>query len=166
MTTEQIHGHVTLLPATRTDMRHLLLLLFLLASPLAGFGVDTKTDADQAGTVAMTFINGYVKASKARSWNSEKWVASNPLVTENFRRARAKLIADGLKKDPEVGLDADPVINGNDCPESYTVKSAKASGDLASVVLIGPKDLPAQLKVRLVKSGGKWLVDASGMMLR
>jgi hypothetical protein len=166
MTNEKLHGLVTLPHRTWIGARYFLLLLFLLTSLLAGFGADTKTNADQAGTVAMTFINGYVKASRARTWNSEKWIASNPLVTENFRQARAKLIADGLKNDPEVGLDADPVINGNDCPERYTVKSAKASGDMASVVLIGSKDFPAQLKVRLVKSGGKWLVDASGMMLR
>ena len=154
---------MTLLPATA--MRHFLL-HFLFASPLAGFGSDTKTDADHAGAVAQTFINSYVKASMSHSWNPDKWVASNPLVTENFKRARAKLIADGLKENPEVGLDADPVIKGNDCPDSYTVKSAKASGDTAAVLLIGPKDYPAQLKVRLVKMGGKWLVDASGMMLR
>jgi hypothetical protein len=66
-------------------MRHLLLAILMLSTPVAGFAADTKTEADQAGTVAKTFINVYVKASMSRSWNSEKWVASCPLVTSNFR---------------------------------------------------------------------------------
>jgi hypothetical protein len=123
-------------------MRYLLLSLLLATTAFAA-----DTDSDQAGAAAMNFINGYVKASNNRNWD-------------------AKLIADGFKQNPEVGLGADPVIDGNDCPERYTVKSAKAKDDTASVVLTGPKDFPAELKLRLVKSDGKWLVDASGMMLK
>ena len=142
-------------------MRFLILSLLLATT---GFAADTGSD--QAGAAAMTFINSYVKASNNRSWDAVKYVNASPLVTAKFKQTNAKLIADGFKADSEVGLDADPVIDGNDCPESYTVKSAKASGDTAKVILIGPKDYPAKLNVWLVKSGGKWLVDASGMMTR
>ena len=147
-------------------MRHLLLTILMLSTPVAGFAADPKTEADQAGTVAKTFLNGYVKASMSRSWDSEKWVASSPLVTMNFRRTLKKMISDGFKQNPEVGLDGDPVIAGNDCPDSFTIKSASADGKTASVILIGPKDYPRQIKVRLVNSDGKWLVDACGDMLR
>lgn len=142
-------------------MRYLLPSLLLTATCLA-----SNPDADAAGAAAMKFINGYVKASYNRNWDAVKFVNSSPLVTKNFKRTNAKMISDGFKENGEVGLGADPVIDGNDTPESYTVKSAKADGDTAAVVLIGPKDYPTQLKVRLVKSDGKWLVDASGMMLK
>ncbi len=140
--------------------------ILMLATALAGNAADTKGEADKAASVAVTFINGYVKASRARDWDSVKWVAASPLATNNFKRTLKKMISDGFKRDPEVGLDSDPVVGGNDCPDSYSVKSAKADGDAAAVVLIGPKDFPAQLKVRMLKVEGKWLVDACGDMLR
>lgn len=140
--------------------------ILMLATTLAGNAADTKGEADKAGSVAQTFINGYVKASHARNWDRIKWVAASPLATNNFKRTLKKMISDGFKRDPEVGLDSDPVVGGNDCPDSYTVKSAKADGDAAAVVLIGPKDFPAQVKVRMLKVDGKWLVDACGDMLR
>ena len=139
---------------------------FLLSILLATTCLAADTGADDAGSAAMAFINGYVTASRSKNWDSAKYVNASPLATERFKRANAKLIADAFKADPEVGLDADPVIDGNDCPDRYTVKSAKASGDTAKVVLVGPKDFPAKLNVLLVKSGGKWLVDGSGMTAR
>ena len=140
--------------------------IFMLATTLAGNAADTNGEADKAASVAVTFINGYVNASRARNWDRIKWVAASPLATNNFKRTLKKMISDGFKRDPEVGLDSDPVVGGNDCPDSYTVKSAKADGDAAAVVLIGPKDFPAQVKVRMLKVEGKWLVDACGDMLR
>ena len=145
-------------------MRHLILVLLLLAAP--AFAAASDANSSQAGAVALAFINGYAKASHARNWDRIKWVAASPLATNNFKRTLKKMIADGFKRDPEVGLDSDPVVGGNDCPDSYTVKSAKADGDAAAVVLIGPKDFPAQVKVRMLKVDGKWLVDACGDMLR
>lgn len=138
----------------------------MLATTLAGTAAETKSEADKAGSAAGAFINGYVKASGDRNWDSVKWVAASPLATENFKRTLKKMISDGFKRDPEVGLDSDPVVGGNDCPDSYSVKSAKADGDVAAVVLIGPKDFPALLRVRMLKVEGKWLVDACGDMLR
>jgi len=143
-----------------------LIAILILATALAGNAADTRSEADKAGSIAETFINGYVKASRARNWDSVKWVAVSPLATKNFKRTLEKMISDGFKKDPEVGLDSDPVVGGNDCPDSYSIKSAKAAGDAAAVVLIGPKDFPVQLKVRMLKVEGKWLVDACGDMLR
>ena len=97
--------------------------ILMLATALAGNAADTRSEADKAGSVAETFINGYVKASHARNWNSVKWVAASPLATNNFKRTLEKMISDGFKKDPEVGLDSDPVVGGNDCPDSYTVSA-------------------------------------------
>lgn len=145
-------------------MRHLLLVLLLSVTP--AFAADSDANSSQAGAVALAFINGYAKATFARDWNPQKWVATSPLVTDNFKRTLKKMIADGFRKDPELGLGADPVIDGQDCPERFTLKSVKASGDTADIVVVGPKDFPMQVKMRAVREDGKWLVDASGMMLR
>jgi len=140
--------------------------ILMLATTLAGNAADKKSEADKAGSVAQTFINGYVNASRARDWDSVKWVAASPLATNNFKRTLKKMISDGFKRDPEVGLGADPVIDGQDCPERFTLKSVKASGDTADIVVVGPRDFPMQIKMRAVRADGKWLVDASGMMIR
>ena len=81
----------------------------MLATSLVSTAADTNSEADKAGSVAQIFINGYVKASRARDWDSVKWVAASPLATNNFKRTLKKMISDGFKRDPEVGLDSDPV---------------------------------------------------------
>jgi len=144
-------------------MRHLPLVFLLLVAP--AFAAASDANNSQAGTVALAFINGYAKATFSRDWNPQKWVATSPLVTDNFKRTLKQMIADGFREDPELGLGADPVIDGQDCPERFTLKSVKASGDSADIVVVGPKEFPMQIKMRAVKEDGKWLVDASGMML-
>ncbi|MFZ4780089.1 MAG: hypothetical protein ACOYM3_32440 [Terrimicrobiaceae bacterium] len=143
-------------------MRYLLLSILLLAIPSASFAGE-KSQADQAGAVALTFINSYVRATaKSGAISGFKWLEKNPMVTEHFKKSLAKLYADSLKKDPEVGYDADAVIGGQDCPESFTVKSCKVTGDQALVVLIGPREFPMKVNVALVKTADQWMVNASG----
>jgi len=79
-------------------MRNLLLVLLLLVAP--AFAADSDATNSQAGAVALAFINGYAKATFARDWNPQKWVATSPLVTDNFKRTLKKMIADGFRKDP------------------------------------------------------------------
>ena len=58
-------------------MRKLLLCALILACQITCFAGETKTDADRAGAVAVTFINSYIKASDAKNWNPVKWVSEN-----------------------------------------------------------------------------------------
>ena len=79
-------------------MRHLLLSILVLSTPAAGFAADPKTGADQAGTVAKTFLNGYVKASMSRSWDSEKWVASRESSSNAFMDDSGEEIESGCSR--------------------------------------------------------------------
>ena len=129
---------------------------------------EPSTNADDAGTAALHFINSYVATSQ--DWRKVggvfAWLETGHLVTDHFRQALSKLYADALKKDPEIGYGADAVISGNDCPEHFTIKSATRTNDSALVVVIGPKNYPRELKIRMMKLGSQWLVDASGDLAR
>jgi len=90
------------------------------------------------------------------------------LVTDGFKRALAKLYGDALKADPELGYGADAVIGGHDSPDRFGVKSSKIKGGGARVVLVGidPPNFPMEVKVKLVRQDGRWMVDASGDLVR
>ncbi len=143
-------------------MRYFLLSILLLALPAAA-SAGSNTEAVQAGAVALDFMNGYVTAtSRSGAVAGLKWIEKNPVVTNHFKMALARLYAEALKNDPELGYGADAVIGGQDCPESFQIKSCNAAGGNARVVLIGPRDFPMQVKVALVKVDGHWLVNGAG----
>ena len=49
-----------------------LIAIVMLTTALVGNAADTRSEADKAGSVAQTFINGYVHASRARTWDRIK----------------------------------------------------------------------------------------------
>ena len=59
------------------------------------------------------------------------------------------------------------MIGGQDSPDRFRVKSSKVDGDRARVVLIGEDpQFPMEVNVDLVREDGRWLVDASGDLIR
>jgi len=124
-----------------------------------------NTDEAAAGKVAADFINAHV-AELVGYEETIARVEGSPLVTERYKQALAKLYRDALKEDPEMGYGADAVIGGQDCPDSFRVKSSSVDDGRARVVLIGEDPaFPMEVKVNLVLEDGRWLVDASGDLI-
>ena len=145
-----------------------LLLIGFVVLFVMGQRLDASPDAAAPGDVAAEFINAYVAVSmQPGGGNTTDFVQSNAVVTERFKRALDKLYSDALKVDPEMGYGADAVIGGQDCPERFRVKSSTVKGDRARVVLIGEDpDFPMEVKVVLVREDGRWLIDASGDLVK
>lgn len=116
--------------------------------------------------VALQFINDHVSSPLGYEETIAR-VEASPLVTEHYKKALTKLYRDALKKEPEYGYGADAVIGGQESPERFRLKSSKTEGDRAFVVLIGEDaDFPMEVKVELVREDGRWLVDASGDLIK
>jgi len=125
-------------------------------------------DSSDAGQVAETFFNSYVKAQPEFHNGYESviaWVKASPLVTEAYKKAIAKLYRDALRQDPEGGYGSDAVIGGQDSPDHFKAKKCKVTGDTAEVMLFGDDPFPMKVRVFLVRTGGKWLIDKSGALL-
>jgi hypothetical protein len=122
-------------------------------------------DEAAAGKVAVNFINSHVSELVGYEETIAR-VETSPLVTDRYKQALAKLYRDALKEDPEMGYGADAVIGGQDCPESFRVKSSSVEDGRARVVLIGEDPaFPMEVRVDLIREDGKWLVDASGALV-
>jgi len=150
-------------------MLKILPVLFLLIFSALATVHAGSAPADEASHVALEFINGYVKASPGFSDGYESaiaWVAKSPLATDSYKSALAKLYRDGLKKDPEAGYGSDAVLGGQDFPDAFHVKKTRASEAKATVILSGDASFPMEVRVVLVKSDGRWLVDGSGDLIR
>jgi hypothetical protein len=88
------------------------------------------------------------------------FVKSKPYFSKGFVKALQKLIRDAERQDPELGLDYDPIINGQDLPEKgLRTAEVTLQGDtaVASVERVGSEEKP--LQVRLVRQKGVWLID-------
>ena len=141
------------------------LLLVLLLVAISDLHALSPRPADPS-PVALRFINEHVAAVPGHEETIAR-VQASKLATERYKEALTKLYRDALKKDPEYGYGADAVMGGQDFPDRFRVKSSKVDGDRARVVLIGvdPR-FPMEVKVDLVREDGRWLVDASGDLIR
>ena len=121
----------------------------------------TISDTD----VALEFINDYVDYCNKLEDEGDLvgWVNSNKLVTAEFKQELARLIDDANKKDPEWGLGADPILNGNDYPDTgYELKSFDP---VSNLIYLKGKDWDMfEVTLRAKCIDGKWLVDGSGFV--
>jgi hypothetical protein len=88
------------------------------------------------------------------------FVTSKPYFSKGLVRALKKLIRDAKREQPEIGLDYDPITNGQDLPEKgFRTSDVTLKGDtaVATVERVGLTAPP--LKVRLVRQKGAWLID-------
>jgi hypothetical protein len=114
---------------------------------------------------ALKFINDYVEnCNKMKNAiGIIEWVNSNQLVTESFKTELTKVINEANEKDPELGLDFDPIFDAQDYPENgFELETIdRKSGYL---VLKG-KDFPQfKLAMKIKNENGKWLVDGCGII--
>lgn len=134
--------------------------------PVPGFLLAAEPASAAAGKVAAEFINAHVSSPPGYEETIAR-VEASPLVTERYRKALAKLYREALKEAPDYGYGADAVVGGQDFPDRFRVKTSEVTGEHARVLLVGEDPgFPMEVKVELVLEDGRWLVDASGDLIK
>lgn len=115
-----------------------LILLFIACSnpkPEKIKNINSIEFRDYDSIVAIKFMNGYVEACNKRK-DEIQWVKQNKYITPEFKSSYTKIINDGWKADPEMGLGFDPIFDAQDYPEEgfYVESIDKKTG---KVVLKG-----------------------------
>jgi hypothetical protein len=123
-------------------------------------GTNDKAKAD----VALKFMNDYVKYCNSRGAesNTTKWIESNRQVTNEFKKGYKKLIEEATKKEPESGLDFDPVFDAQDYPEKGFEFLKSDNEGYVFLKGIDWPDFITVIKIMLVED--KWMVDGAGII--
>ena len=132
-----------------------LLTLAIAFALTATLHADAKADATK---VVDSFYTSYV-ATIAKGKDGSKVVEKSAELSPGFKKAYAALMADANKK--EGGLDYDPIVNGQDFPDSgYAVTSMTLKDTTGSAVVSSKdKNFKNSIPIKLVKIGGKWLIN-------
>jgi len=129
------------------------------ASQVMGSKKDNKTDN------ALIFINDYVKNENKmnKAVDIIDWVNSNKLTTDGFKKELKRIIDEGYKNDPELGIEADPIFDAHDYPDKgFLIESFD---DKSNYLILKGVDWPDfKLTMKIKKEKGIWLVDGCGMI--
>ncbi len=92
-----------------------------------------------------------------------KFVNSSSLTTNNFKTELKKIVDNATNEDPEMGLDFDPIIDGQDHPDQgFELESFDSKTNFA---VVKGKNLPDfKVTIKVVLEGNKWLVDGCGVI--
>lgn len=104
------------------------------------------------------------KPAKGNSDNAMiRWVNANSNLSDAFKKALRKAVLDARKSDPEMGLDFDPILSGQDFPDKgYRAKDIQVTGDRAVVAMEGIDAPDFKISVRLVNADHKWKINSIG----
>ncbi len=131
---------------------------------------ETSTDVSEKQVtpdfnVALNFINDYTKfCTKTDQRTTEaEWIKQNSLLTDNFKIRYRDLLDSAQKKDPEIGLDFDPIFDAQDFPEKgFSIIKIDTLSGYVTVAGNDWKDFELVLKVE--QEHNKWLVEGAGVI--
>ena len=125
----------------------------------------SKEQANPDFDVALKFINDYTSfctKGDQRVTDSE-WIKQNPLLITNFKTRYEYLLDSAKKKDPELGLDSDPVFDAQDFPEKgFSILNIDTLNRYVTVSGNDWKEF--ELVLKLEQENDKWLVDGAGII--
>ena len=124
--------------------------------------VSQKVDKIDNG---LKFINDYVENSNKMTDKVDiiDWVNSNNLSTNNFKTELKKIIEDAYEKEPEVGLDFDPILDAQDYPDKgFELESLDEKTNYLTVR--GKDWADFKLTIKIIEENGNWLVDGCGII--
>jgi hypothetical protein len=137
------------------------LLLSLVLSP--SVHADCSAASKEA---ALSFMNTYVKYISADDADADQWVAESQTLSTAFKTAYKKLVDDARKEDPELGLDFDPIVDGQDFVEHFD--QVKQCNESSGVLIISGKwpdsKETMEVAVKPSKENDQWLIDGAGVI--
>jgi hypothetical protein len=113
--------------------------------------------------IAIQFINAYVdNCNKMKeSIGVVEWVNSTQFTTNRFNAELKKMMDEANQLDPEMGLDADPIVDAQDYPESGF--ELESFDDQTNYIVVKGKDMADfKLTMKMTQENNKWLVDGCG----
>jgi len=150
------------------------LIIGLLTIGLFSWNCENKTRTGTATTpskelatpdfnVALGFINDYTNFCTKSGHPSKtgEWIGNNSMLTASFKNKYKKLLDSVQRKNPELGLDFDPIFDAQDFPEKgFSILKADTLSGYVTVVGNDWKEF--QLVLKLGQEDAKWLVDGAG----
>ena len=117
--------------------------------------------------VALKFMNEYIENEnlqmKGEGLELVKWVNENPFATQSLKTELQKILDKAYKIEPEIGLGFDPVLDAQDFPEEG-FELENIDHKTGYVTLAGKQWKEFKVRMRLIESDGKWLVDGVGII--
>jgi len=112
--------------------------------------------------VAVKFMNEYVDFLNNQNFEIEliQWINNRQDVSNEFKAELKRIILEAEKKDPELGLGFDPILDGHDYPEKFEIEKK----DSEFIILKGVDWAEFKLTLKLKNIGNKWLIDGSGII--
>lgn len=114
---------------------------------------------------ALVFINAYVENSNKMSQavGMVEWVQASDLATKSFKEELKRIVEDAFKQDPELGIDADPILDAQDYPSlGFKFDSFDEKTNYLRVKGIDSPEF--KLTMKLVEENGNWIVDGCGII--
>lgn len=114
---------------------------------------------------ALKFINSYITdCNKLKeSVGYSNFVKSSKLTSNSFKTELQKIVDEAEKENPEMGLDFDPIVDGQDYPEEgFELKYFDPKTNY--VIVKGKKWADFEVTMKLVLDNEKWLVDGCGVV--
>jgi len=123
----------------------------------------TKTTVDYK--VAIQFISDYARFLNTSTDPKAtlSWIQHNQLLTSDFKENYTRIMEEGWKEDPELGLGFDPVFDGQDYPDNnYTITAIDSLSGFVTVSSDSWKEF--EVVIRVIQNGKQSLVDGSGII--
>lgn len=115
--------------------------------------------------IGLQFVEEYIKyiSTSQDLVKIDEWLQGHPLLTQNFKDTYKKIVEEANRKDPEMGLNYDPIIKGQDFPETgFFIEEKNAESGYLTIK--SSEDKYFDVKIKLVSENGKWLVDGAGVV--
>ena len=147
-------------------MRYFLILLFLMTSCKESSNSkmeNVKSLPNKDYGVALKFINDYNKEFLNPHSEALEWLSKNKTITQNLVERYKQMLDSAEIADPELGLEFDPIINGQDSDEQG-FKIKKIDSILGYVTVSGKSASNFEIVLKVIEKNGVTLVDGSGVI--
>ena len=147
-------------------MKYIFILLLFIVSckkPIDSENDKTKFSGDIDYNVALKFINDYNKDFFNPHIKTSEWLSRNKMVTKNLVDRYKQMVDSAEIDDPELGLDFDPIISGQDSDEQgFEIKEIDSLNGYVTVQ--GKSYSEYKIVLKLIEKNGVTLVEGSGVI--
>ncbi|GAB3721601.1 hypothetical protein [Flavobacterium koreense] len=147
-------------------MKYIFILFFLTISCKESSNRENKNSKSLHNVdynVALKFINDYNKDFFNPRVEALVWLSKNKAVTKNLLDRYKQMVDSAEIDEPELGLDFDPIINGQDSDEQgFEIMEIDS---LNGYVTVQGKSYPDyKIVLKVIDKNGVTLVDGSGVI--